>query len=315
MRGHHRRVHEAARWFVRFQSRGDADRRPFFIWLRRTPQALEEYRAIEALWADLDGLRGDPDLNAEMRRSWPRTSAWPVGLIAGAMAAAVVVAVAVAASLPRSLHYVTEEAERSITLADGSQLALEPGSEVKVRMTRHRRDVRLVEGQASFEVTGDQARPFYVLTDAARLRVVGTIFDVRLDDDRLELTVREGRVRVENDAPEDVVAGERVLVDRQGIRRLSAADLQALPADQGSRLHFSATPLGEAVASINRQSSETLALADPSLSGLPISGVFADDDAATFARALQSIGLVRVERRGRVWVLHAPSEADPSVNF
>ena len=316
MSRHRRIVHGAARWFVRFQGGGDLDRRPFFVWLRRSPQAMDEYRAMESLWADLDGLRGDPDLRAEIGRSLPRTRRWPVGPVAAAMAAVVVLAIAVAANLPTAHVYAADEVQRAVTLSDGSRLGLEPGAEVQVRMRSHRRDVRLLEGQASFEVAEDQDRPFYVLTEAARLRVVGTVFDVVLEGDRIELTVREGRVRVETDAPEDVVAGERVRVDRRrGITRLAGIEPQPLSAEQGRRLYFSATPLGEAVASINRQSSETLALADPSLSRLPISGVFADDDAANFARALQSIGLVRAEKRGSVWVLHAASQTDPSVNF
>lgn len=309
-------VHEAARWFVRLQGGGDLDRRPFFVWLRRSPQAMDEFRAMETLWADLDSLRGDADLRAEVGRSLPHARRWPVGPVVAAMAAVAVLVIAVAANLPTARVYAADEVQRAVTLSDGSRLALEPGAEVQVRMRGHRRDVRLLEGQASFEVANDEGRPFYVLTEAARLRVVGTVFDVVLDGDRLELNVREGRVRVETDAPEDVVAGERVQVDRRrGITRLADIGPQPLSTEQGRRLYFSATPLGEAVASINRQSSESLALADPTLSRLPISGVFADDDAATFARALQSIGLVRAEKRGNVWVLHAASQTDPSVNF
>ena len=86
--------------------------------------------------------------------------------------------------------------QRSFTLADGSTIELSPRSRVRVRLSDRERDIQLLDGQAFFTVTKDVNRPFVVAVDQARVRAVGTQFDVNKRRSGTTVTVLEGRVAV-----------------------------------------------------------------------------------------------------------------------
>ena len=82
-----------------------------------------------------------------------------------------------------SLQYNTLKTPRggeyTITLSDGTRVYLNAASKLKypVQFDSKRREVYL-SGEAYFEVTKDMNRPFYVVTDAVRVKVYGTEFNV-----------------------------------------------------------------------------------------------------------------------------------------
>jgi len=69
--------------------------------------------------------------------------------------------------------------EYAVTLSDGTRVYLNAASELKypVQFDGKKREVHL-SGEAYFEVTKDTSRPFYVVTDAVRVKVYGTEFNV-----------------------------------------------------------------------------------------------------------------------------------------
>lgn len=88
-----------------------------------------------------------------------------------------------------------------ITLPDGSRLRLDTATRAEVSLYRTRREVRLPEGQAVFQVQKDPARPFDVLAGPLKVTVIGTRFSVRhtpgtTQDGSVRVAVEEGRVRV-----------------------------------------------------------------------------------------------------------------------
>jgi transmembrane sensor len=81
-------------------------------------------------------------------------------------------------------------------LSDGSTVALNSRSGIKIRFSKHERTVELIQGQALFHVAKDSARPFTVSADGTRVRAVGTQFDVYRKYSGTVITVVEGRVAV-----------------------------------------------------------------------------------------------------------------------
>jgi transmembrane sensor len=69
--------------------------------------------------------------------------------------------------------------EYTVVLSDGTKVYLNAASELKypVQFDSKKRQVHL-SGEAYFEVTRDTNRPFYVVTDAVRVKVYGTEFNV-----------------------------------------------------------------------------------------------------------------------------------------
>jgi hypothetical protein len=87
--------------------------------------------------------------------------------------------------------------ERTERLEDGSVVKLEAGTTLRVRYTEERRDIRLLEGAATFVVAEDTLfRSFRVITHFAEITAVATTFAVTLDSVGVTIVVDEGIVDV-----------------------------------------------------------------------------------------------------------------------
>jgi transmembrane sensor len=72
-----------------------------------------------------------------------------------------------------------EQKDVLISLPDGSKIYLNRNSEISYRTNygKHRRDVKLV-GEAFFEIAPDVSKPFIIDAGKAKVKVVGTSFNV-----------------------------------------------------------------------------------------------------------------------------------------
>ncbi|QEI09451.1 DUF4880 domain-containing protein [Pigmentiphaga aceris] len=199
----------------------------------------------------------------------------------------------------------------SVTLPDGSSLQLDTATTTAVSLYRHRREVRLLEGQALFTVTPDAAKPFEVDAGPLRATVVGTRFSVRhthagLGGDGVTVTVDEGRVHVSSRA--DTADGKAqpmvALNADESVHSDAAGRLgprQALPARTAmlwreGRVNLNNVPLSQALAEFERYGDTRLRL-DPAVAGLRISGSFELEQAGAFAKALPRVLPVRLRAR------------------
>jgi ferric-dicitrate binding protein FerR (iron transport regulator) len=99
----------------------------------------------------------------------------------------------------RYISCTTETTTMIAQLPDGSQVTLNTGSSLKYQK-KFEKDQRMVEltGEAYFEVSPDQSRPFIVNTDKIEIKVLGTSFNVNAykDNDIIEVVVNTGQVAV-----------------------------------------------------------------------------------------------------------------------
>jgi len=135
-----------------------------------------------------------------------------------ALAASVLVALAGTWLYIQRNTYSTDIGEqRSIVLNDGSTIELNSRTRVRVRFSDAERDVDLLDGQALFRVAKNPARPFIVHSGSARVRAVGTQFDVYKRTSGTTVTVVEGRVAVTPD-PYSASPPLRERVEGPGVR-------------------------------------------------------------------------------------------------
>ena len=87
---------------------------------------------------------------------------------------------------------------RSVALDDGIVVMLGADSAIAVRYQDAGRDVRLLKGEAFFQVAPDPQRPFRSSARDVEVTVLGTSFNVRLADDGAEVAVMTGVVQVAN---------------------------------------------------------------------------------------------------------------------
>jgi transmembrane sensor len=334
-------VAEASEWFIDFRA-GDVDgeaRLRFIEWLRRSPEHIQAYLEVSGVWSELPSsdpegrfdiasliarARNEPDvipLSQLIPRLPPAPPAAEPRALRELLRRPVLAAAALAllASITALFFWIGSDTARSystgigeqrtIQLADGSTVELNARSRVTVRLTEHRRDVALIEGQALFSVAKDKQRPFVVRAGDAQVRAVGTEFDVYKKQAETVVTVVEGRVETypgsDGDGAAAIVlsAGEQLTVLPHTVTKPTRADTAAATAWVQKRLIFEETPLNEVAEEFNRYNRRPLAIDDAELRTLKISGVYSSTDPASlisFLRSQNSINVIETENQVRV---------------
>jgi transmembrane sensor len=197
-------------------------------------------------------------------------------------------------------RYETRVGERrQVRLDDGSVISLNTGSIVEVSLTNAVRDIRLIRGEALFEVAHNSAWPFIVTAGDRHVTAIGTAFNVRLDGWDVKVVLVEGKVRVEPIQPrgiarvlpqlvaEDLTAGEQ-LTAREGSQSaiVISADIPRATSWRQGQVVFRDTRLSEAIEELNRYSQTRILISDPRVADLKVSGIFRTDDPANFLAAV-----------------------------
>ncbi len=249
--------------------------------------------------------------------------------IAGLALAATVAVLGVLLALFFSAQVIeTGRAERrSLTLADGSVLQIDPESRLRVRLGRHERDVALERGRALFRVAKDPGRPFVVHAGATQVRAVGTQFGVEQSRQGIVVTVAEGKVAVlagealgeasasgsgpppagrsgtaqtRSSAEVLLTAGQQVIVPRRGpAKAVRAVDTNRELAWVAGRLVFDNESVADVVEEFNRYNVVQLHVASPQLAQRSVSGVFDAAEPESFIGFMQSVAPVNVRRAGQ----------------
>ncbi len=280
-------------------------------------EAVESAAADSARAARSIGLRG-----------------WRLGLAATVMLAAALIGAAHFLRPPPADPnlFVTAVGEQtSLPLPDGSLVNLNTQSILRVEYSTAFRDIRLSKGEALFDVAPDSERPFRVITEHAVVTAVGTQFNVRNDTDDMVVTVVEGIVDVSvappssgraprarslfrhppvDPSPTRLTVGQQARLTAQtGELAVVDAVIENATAWRERRLVFEALALEDVIDEFNRYNDPPLAIDDPQLRTLPISGVFRANDRASFVDFLKQMKLARSRTRadGTI-VLHGIEE-------
>ena len=308
---------QAADWFVLRDAGLTAPQQAEFDrWLQADERHAQVYAELDETWIRLGELRtaapATPAVTAERPQRRGKIL-WLVGALTAAAAAAIACLAwwpaQAPAPAPFSAVASTEVGTmRTLTLPDGSVVRLNTDSAVAVQFTTADRRVRLVRGEAHFQVAKNPARPFVVSAGRVAVRAVGTAFDVRLRPETVEVLVTEGKVRVDDatkgqsllsltptgDTPL-LVAGQRAMISLESavsapatVAALAPAAIGQALAWQEQRLEFVSTPLSEIVAEFNRYNRHKLVIVDPRLASRRFGGTFAAGDYAELVRLLEA---------------------------
>ncbi|MCP5432744.1 MAG: FecR domain-containing protein [Alphaproteobacteria bacterium] len=318
----------AAAWFVRLQDEavGEDEAAKFEDWLRQSARHRRAYEHVQAIWGDLGAFE------AELRERYavaPDGAPVPRGMPAPALPAARrpraaaatgwrIAAALVALCLVGALYWgfgraprpaneiVTGLAEQTTTrLDDGSIVHLNAKSRIATAYTPSSRRVRLLEGEAYFEVAKDKERPFVVETKGGNVEAVGTAFNVNLLTERVTVAVAEGTVKIAGASRSALSvrrwdmtasAGELVSWTQDGPSPKLRVPVQEVATWRARRFVFNEKPLSEVVAEFNRYSREPIRIGSSALRDLKLSGVFEADDSAALLSALEWATGVRVVR-------------------
>lgn len=206
--------------------------------------------------------------------------------------------------------HMTSVGERApLTLADGTGIILNTDSAISVDLEADRRLVRLLRGEAWFDVSPNGDRPFLVETTEGHVRVTGTSFGLRLEDGAAIVSLTEGQVELSTKPDRGAAsflalnAGQQARLSDGAISEAIALDKTAASAWLRGQLVFFNTPLREVIAELNRYRSGHIIIANGEFDDLRISGVFTTDDPDAALGVITDTLPVRVTRLTGLLVL------------
>jgi transmembrane sensor len=185
----------------------------------------------------------------------------------------------------------TSASVAEFALPDGSTAWLDAGAAISVDFDARQRRVTLLRGNAFFAVRHREDRPFRVAALSGMVEDIGTSFEVRRQEARVDVAVTEGVVRLTPDAGQDegivLRRGEGAGYNASGAllrRRVSNPDDMATW--RRKELMIDRQPLANAIHEIARyRTGPTWIWADLS-DRTPVNGAFRIDDADAALRDL-----------------------------
>ncbi len=332
-----KKIDEAAADWVARLDRSDPPpelRAGFEAWCHADPRHYAAYLRLQHVWGRLDRLHAlqpqtpipDPqgiatEVGAAPLRSPARRVPCP-GIVWSRLAVAAVLLGVVAGlwlwlepqwsglGAPQKRYVTPIGAFERVALADGSVVQLNTHSEVRVVLGKGRRDVTLVQGEATFEVAKDPARPFVVTAGTIAVRAVGTNFNIRTTASGVEVMIIEGAVALGPVAalnrPDTmpVVGAGRVAVtiaSQVHLQDIDAGEMARRLAWQRGMLGFSGQPLAEVAEEFNRYNDCKLVIASAAVGQLRIGGYFRATNLEAFVSVIEERFGIAVSREpGRI---------------
>lgn len=310
LRARQRRHSEAADWVFRNRETGRTaeDEERFRHWLGRDAENCRAYEAAERLLGEArTAIQTDPALRSfEVK---PASIAKPVAGTVLTLALATSLFFAADGPIYLEADIAAGSGEMPIvTLSDGSVMQLNASSAVAYDFDATRRTIRLLRGQAFFEVAKDRGRPFVVEAGDARVTALGTAFDVRIGRQDTDVTVTESTVLLEPADSEK--EGVRVTEGQQGTLSRSSGQTNVREIDglvalawRRGQLAVDNAPLSLVVEEMNRHFAGRIVLMGDEVSRRRVSGTIAVSDTVAALSFIEQALRVKVSRVGPLIVI------------
>ncbi|WP_160296914.1 FecR family protein [Sphingomonas sp. ERG5] len=323
---------EAADWFARLRGPdGDRLRASFVAWYA-DPVHAAAYDHLARSW---DQAKFLANTATGQRRNLNRARidhGYSVRTIA--LVASILLSIALGASLigraAWSLREVRPDltrteviaatAPRMLRLVDGSRVILDRGSRLAIAFSGVARRLHLLTGRARFDVSHDPLRPFVVDAGGGSVIAHGTMFDVALAPEGIEILLLRGAVEVRDGAAGDRAVHVRHLIPGQKVMLVGGTLTEPVAASAldtrwpEAMIEFDAMPLDTAVAAFNRGGVRPIHVEGVEGRHFLVTGAFRRDDPEEFAATLAATFDLAVRSEGRADLVIAPrasSVVDP----
>lgn len=316
---------EASKWAIK-QSIGFTaeEQDQFFEWLAADPEHAEAFSSRRQVWDELNSLaewrpehslKPNPDLlqvsPSVERPNKTRTvlffvgglaALWVLGLLSwnmvndrGTVESYKLVSGGVAQSYER------------YELVDGSVVELNRGAQATVEFTENNRLVSLDSGEAHFTIAKDSNRPFIVTARGVAVQAVGTVFNVQISNDSVNVLVTEGRVFVDheldgepigahestNPPRQELEAGQRSVIDLRTVdpepmvHSVTFTEIEQQLSWLKQVLSFQSAPLSDIVLEFNRRNFTQITIGDSEIMDLELTVALKPHNIDSFLELLE----------------------------
>lgn len=313
----------AAAWLAQLDggALSPADMAAFREWVNRCPEHRETLTRMARTWSALDDVI-EERLAAALEAADEKTERRPIGVTGALMRLypmraaliftacfSIMVLSAIALIFDpfgfsneqgKAIYAAAIGVQKEVALEDGSLVRLNTGSSIEVDYSASERAVRLLEGEAWFDVAHNARRPFVVYAGDGAVRAVGTSFAVRKRGEVVDVTVTAGRVvlstikrETNEEAPSPyplatLEAGHQASFDdrMESVDRLEPTEIERKLSWRSGFLKFDGEPLSDVVDEIGRYTTVKIIIDDPTLRDLRVGGYFRTGDIDTMLDVL-----------------------------
>ncbi len=332
---------EASKWAIK-QSIGFTaeEQDQFFEWLATDPEHAEAFSSRRQVWDELNSLaewrpehslKPNPDLlqasDLPKKTTKLPTLLYFIGGIAalwalGLLSWNVINEVGTVEPYMLTSGGGAQSYER-YELADGSVVELNRGAQATVEITEKNRFVNLESGEAHFTIAKDASRPFIVNAKGVAVQAVGTIFNVQISDDSVNVLVTEGRVLVDHEVDEEtngviestktqtqeLAAGQRSIIDlgtedpEAVVQMVTLTEIEQQLSWLKQVLSFQSALLSDIVLEFNRRNFTQITIGDPEISNLELTVALKPHNIDSFLELLELTQNIEADHIGESIIL------------
>lgn len=323
----------AIEWLALLQSNelSEQQKQDFFCWLEADVSHQQAYIRAEQLWQKSEVLV------SSRKKITGKTST--IGIFNNHPYSLFPVGIACACALlvglffffqPRHeiLEYQTIVGQQKVvTLSDGSELTLNTDSHARININNTTRTVFLERGEALFDVSSDESRPFDVVTRSGVVRVMGTVFSVFDNGKQTLVTVVEGRVGLEKnhlsqenltsmDTKSSKKFSANIVLNADEQLTLEQAEVETQPKKvraksliswKNKKLIYDGETLINVIRGVNRYYDIEIVIGDESIAERKLVGIIAVNDFDSTLRSLEEVLELKsvVQEQGKRVILYA----------
>ncbi|MDR1402864.1 MAG: FecR domain-containing protein [Tannerellaceae bacterium] len=208
----------------------------------------------------------------------------------------------------------------SLTLPEGSTVALNSDSKIICRADFNRRDRALtLEGEAYFDVTHNPEKPFIVTCEQISVRVLGTRFGIKTygNEDHISIVLNAGKIRLTT--PKETIEmkpDDRIVYNK----RTQTAICEKVNADdytgwRQNRLRFENESLETIVKSVSRMHNIDIEFDRPQLKDLRFTGTIDNTNIESVLDAIKLTSLLNYRLEDGVVYLYKPDSGGVLLPF
>lgn len=183
----------------------------------------------------------------------------------------------------------------TIQIPDGSEIILSANSSINYSLNwfgNFNREINL-KGRAYFFIKKDIAHPFSVNTEEIKITVLGTQFTVNEINEKTQVVLTEGRIRLQPEALETSIElnqpGDQVILNHQGIVKQNRVNASLYAAWKEEKIYFNNCTVDEIVDLLGDSYNVYLDLTDEQMLNTKLLGSAPSDDPYLIIKALSHI--------------------------
>jgi len=206
----------------------------------------------------------------------------------------------------KQLEFATVGVVKTDTLSDGSIITLNKHSELKYprSFTGSQRQVFLKEGEAFFKITPDKAKPFIINSAGTTIKVIGTSFNVKSRNGKVEVIVETGIVQVNrNNSTVILKPGERVSVTENPIMLKEPNTDQLYTYYRNNEFIADNTPLWRVVQVLNEAYDSQIVIGRKELNNQLLNTTFKNESLKDILQVISRTFKITIETKGKQIIL------------